>query len=130
MKEVYLLLSAIAFVVYIFATRDDPYIPIRKREKPLKSERQIINWYAWRGPMFIEDFAGDNTKDNTPPCGSCPNKQFPCSISPTNCGVNFVAPILSNNPTNLPSDPVACCQERTALPAGGWSGTARGLRVD
>ena len=116
MKEVYLLLSAIAFVVYIFATRDDPYIPIRKREKPLKSKREIINWYAWRGPMFIEDFEGskgsnDKNKINTPSCGSCPNKQFPCSIAPTNCGVNFVTPILSDNPMNLPSDPVACCQE-------------------
>ena len=120
MKEVYLLLSAILFIVYIFATKDNPYIPIAKRPKPLGSKREIINWYAWKGPMFIEDFKGQSSESEAispeqqpslKECDNCPNKPFVCSHKGSKCSVNFVAPTLSDNPTNLPSDPVRCCQE-------------------
>lgn len=103
MQEVYLLICAIGFVVYIFATKDIPYIPLRKREKPLTSKREIINWYAWRGPMFIEDFH-DSCSD------SHNNTGHNDSQKKNNC-VEFVGPILSDNPTNLPSDSIECCQE-------------------
>lgn len=56
MKEVWLLISVIMLLAYLFATHDAPYIPLRKREQPLGTKRKIINWYAWRGPMFVEDF--------------------------------------------------------------------------
>jgi hypothetical protein len=90
MKEVYLLVCAILFVVYIFATKDNPYVPIRKREKPLGSKREIINWYAWKGPMFIEDFEGKNSTKE----GCC----------------NDTNPILSDDPTNIDFE---CCKENT-----------------
>lgn len=80
MKEVYLLVAVILFVVYIFATNDDPYIPIAKREKKIGSKRKIINWYSWRGPMFIEDFTNSDFEGSDRSCAykSDKNLNFTC----------------------------------------------------
>lgn len=47
---------AATLVVYMFATKDNEYVFLKDREKPWQSKRQSINYYAWRGPMFTEDF--------------------------------------------------------------------------
>lgn len=74
MKEVYLLVSVILLLAYLFATHDSPYIPIRKRPKPIGSKRQIINWYAWRGPMFVEDFENPTNLPSDP--SSCKGNAY------------------------------------------------------
>lgn len=47
-----------AVVVYLFATADAPYAWKRDEPADWRAKRQSINYYAWRGPMFTEDFAG------------------------------------------------------------------------
>ena len=55
-KEILLVLAVIALVIYLFATKDNPYVPINERPQVWKSDRKVINYYGWKGPMFIEDF--------------------------------------------------------------------------
>lgn len=51
-----LLFSLFTLIIYLLATNDDPFIPSRLIPKKAKTKSGIINWYAWRGPMFVEDF--------------------------------------------------------------------------
>ncbi len=75
----YILLIIIAFaalMIYMFATADNPYIFLRDRPQPWESKRKSINYYAWRGPMFVEDFRnfeGDNNPmdEIVPSCHCC-----------------------------------------------------------
>lgn len=62
-KEIILLIAVVILIVYLFATKDNPYVPINERVTPWKSKRRVINYHGWKGPMFIEDFT--NT-DNSP----------------------------------------------------------------
>ena len=57
-KEIILIIAVSALLIYLFATKDNPYVPINERPKPWKSKRRVINYYGWKGPMFIEDFDG------------------------------------------------------------------------
>lgn len=56
-KEFILLSLTFLLLVYIFANKDNPYIPLARREQPYQSKRQIINWFGFKGPMFVEGFA-------------------------------------------------------------------------
>lgn len=113
MKEVYLLVVAILFVAYMFATHDDPYIPINQRPKPYTSKRQLISWFAFRGPMFIEDFECTHSAQT-----SQKNKCLSCDArnKSTDAKYNdniYIGSTYSDNPMNLPSDPAECCAENT-----------------
>jgi hypothetical protein len=69
-KEILLLICASALVLYLLATKDNEYIPIKEREPEWKSNRNVINYWGWRGPMFIDDFQNfttDNTYQETVP---------------------------------------------------------------
>lgn len=70
-----LVVGLILLMVYLFATNDNQYVMIADRPKPWESQRQSINNYAWRGPMFVEDFrnfTGDNNPLNeVTPTGAC-----------------------------------------------------------
>ena len=120
MKEVYLLVIVIFLIAYIFSTRDDPYIPIRKRKVEAPTKRRIINWYSWRGPMFIEDFDGSeywkqNGGDNSQiqeyvQSGNLPHKKLGTCSDREHDNI-YMGHILSDNPMALPSDPEGCCKE-------------------
>jgi hypothetical protein len=58
MIPILLLLSVFALLVYLFATKDKPYIPAKSVNT--KSKQDVINWPAWRGEMFVEDFNGSS----------------------------------------------------------------------
>ena len=65
-----------ALIVYLFANADNEYIFLRDRPQPWEPKRKSINYYAWRGPMFVEDFQdfeGENNpkQEIVPTCGSC-----------------------------------------------------------
>ena len=90
------------FLTYLFATHDSPYIPIRKREQPYKSKRKLINFYAWRGPMFVEDF--ESMPESNYIQNGCKNTKNYDNI--------FIGSTYSDNPMNLPSDPAVCCPEK------------------
>lgn len=69
-KEILLLLCVSALIIYLLATKDNEYIPINEREPQWKSNRNVINYHSWRGPMFIDDFTNftsDNTYQETVP---------------------------------------------------------------
>jgi hypothetical protein len=71
-----LMVVTIALMVYLFATTDNQYVFIKDRPVPWESKRQSINYYAWRGPMFAEEFrnfeGANNPKDElVPTCHSC-----------------------------------------------------------
>jgi len=69
-KEIILVIITSALLIYLFATKDNPYVPINERPKPWKSKRRVINYYGWKGPMFIEDFSNfttDNPYNETVP---------------------------------------------------------------
>lgn len=57
-KEIVLLLAVSGLLLYLLATKDNEYIPIRDRPQSLVTRRNVINYYGWKGPMFIDDFAG------------------------------------------------------------------------
>lgn len=59
MKEFVLLFVTFLFMVYLFANKDNLYVPIDRRPQPYQTKRKIINWFAWKGPMFVEDFIGN-----------------------------------------------------------------------
>ena len=63
-KEIILLIAVMTLLIYLFATKDNPYVPINEREKPWRSKRRVINYYGWKGPMFIEDFNGSSKCDS------------------------------------------------------------------
>lgn len=52
-----------SFLIYLLATKDDNWVPFRERPSETKSKKSVINYHAWRGPMFIEDFT-NFTSDN------------------------------------------------------------------
>jgi hypothetical protein len=56
-KEVLLLITASAFLIYLFATQDGEYVPIAERPQRQTFGRNVINYYGWKGPFFIDDFA-------------------------------------------------------------------------
>ena len=45
-----------SLLIYLLATKDDNWVPMRERPTETKSKKSVINYHAWRGPMFIEDF--------------------------------------------------------------------------
>ena len=69
-KEIVLLLCVSGLVIYLLATKDNEYIPIKEREPEWKSNRNVINYWGWRGPMFIDDFTNFTTdnpyRENVP----------------------------------------------------------------
>lgn len=65
-KEIILVILTSALLIYLFSTKDNPYVPINERPKPWKSKRRVINYYGWKGPMFIEDFDGNSGNCATP----------------------------------------------------------------
>lgn len=62
--ETLLLIAVSALIIYLFATKDNPYVPIKDRPEPWTSKRKVINYYGWKGPMFTEDFKGGNECDS------------------------------------------------------------------
>lgn len=71
-----IVVALVALMVYMFATADNQYIFLRDRPTPWESKRQSINYYAWRGPMFTEDFGNfegaNNPKEElVPSCHVC-----------------------------------------------------------
>lgn len=70
-----LVIGLILLMVYLFATNDNQYVMLADRPKPWESQRKSINNYAWRGPMFVEDFrnfTGENNPLNeVTPTGAC-----------------------------------------------------------
>jgi hypothetical protein len=81
----FVIIAVVALVVYLFATADNQYIFQRDRPKPWESKRQSINYYAWRGPMFVEDFGnfeGDNNPkaEIVPTCHSCAIPTYNTSV--------------------------------------------------
>ena len=57
---IWILAVAAALMVYMFANGDNEYVFHQDRPKAWVPKRKSINYYAWRGPMFAEDFAGGN----------------------------------------------------------------------
>lgn len=69
-KEIILLIAVITLIIYLFATKDYPYVPIKDRINGggyQQSKRRVINYYGWKGPMFIEDFTSENPYQETVP---------------------------------------------------------------
>lgn len=94
MSSLVLLVGLAALLVYLFATRDNDYIPIADRPQDLESKRQSINYYGWRGPMFVEDFTNfsgaNNPKEQLVPvvrCGVTPDGKDDCDIPKYNRNV-------------------------------------------
>jgi len=56
-----LLLAVFLLMVYLFATKDNPFIPNILKVRDTTSKQDVINWWGWRGPMFTEDFAVTST---------------------------------------------------------------------
>lgn len=54
--EILLLSVVCALIVYLLATKDDVFVRARDMPKPDKSKKLVINYYGWKGPMFVEDF--------------------------------------------------------------------------
>lgn len=55
--EILLLIVASSLVIYLMATQSQEYVPIRERPKRRTFGRNVINYYGWKGPFFIDDFA-------------------------------------------------------------------------
>lgn len=70
-----LVVGLILLMVYLFATNDNQYVMLADRPKPWESKRQSINYYAWKGPMFVEDFGNfrgeNNPLNEVTPTGAC-----------------------------------------------------------
>lgn len=62
-SEIILVVLTSALIVYLFATQDNPYVPINERPPIWTTNKNVINYYGWKGPMFIEDFT-NFTRDN------------------------------------------------------------------
>lgn len=81
-----LVVLLVCLVVYMFATADNQYVFLKDRPKPWESKRQSINYYAWRGPMFVEDFRNfesgpNNPKDEiVPTCHSCEIPKYNATV--------------------------------------------------
>lgn len=56
-KEFLLLIVASALVIYLTVTQSQEYVPIAERPKRKTFSRNVINYYGWRGPFFLDDFA-------------------------------------------------------------------------
>ena len=56
MIVILLLVLTFFMLIYLFATKDQPFAPVKNTDT--KSKQDVINWFAWRGPMFVEDFNG------------------------------------------------------------------------
>ena len=72
-------------IVYMFATKDSPYVPINERPIPDEPKRKSINKYAWRGPMFVEEFGTfsgvNNPKEEVVPTPSkCEIPKYNASV--------------------------------------------------
>jgi hypothetical protein len=57
-KEILLLLAVTTLLIYLLTIKDNEYVPIADRPQPLVTRRNVINYYGWKGPMFIDDFNG------------------------------------------------------------------------
>jgi hypothetical protein len=55
-KEIILLIAASALVIYLTVTQDGEYVPIAERPRRKTFGRNVINYYGWKGPFFIDDF--------------------------------------------------------------------------
>ena len=97
-----ILITTFALILYLFATRDNPFIPEELKEKPYKSKEEIINWYAWRGPMFREDFGNIGNKPGYY-ANAMPYETFESTDDVENFG-NYT----------LPSDPSSCAGVKDA----------------
>lgn len=98
-----ILAAAGLLVLYLFAKADGDYVFIRDRPKPWTPKRKSINYYAWQGPFFIEDFSGgtggtggtgatvrenfgnfqgaNNPKDEiVPTCGACEIPKYNATV--------------------------------------------------
>lgn len=53
--EILLLIVVSALVIYLIVTQE--YVPIRERPQRKTFGRDVINYYGWKGPFFIDDFA-------------------------------------------------------------------------
>lgn len=88
MLAVLILIGTALLMLYIFAKSDNEYIFIRDRPKEWAPKRQSINYYAWQGPMFVEDFSGADSslpqKENFTNF-QCPDNNPKEEIVPT-CG--------------------------------------------
>jgi len=63
-KSTVLLIAVSALVIYLFATKDTVYVPLREKPQPTKSKKNVINYYAWKGPFFTEDFQNFQPPNN------------------------------------------------------------------
>lgn len=72
-----ILIAAVALVVYMFATADNQYVMLKDRPKPWVPKRKSINYYAWRGPFFVEDFHGG--AGNTSEAANSPQNTADCN---------------------------------------------------
>jgi hypothetical protein len=94
-KEIVLLLAVSSLLIYLIATKDNEYIPIADRPKPEVIRRNVINYWGWKGPMFIDDFNGE--------IGECNN----CNVDPDNPYQENV-PVSRPNPYLNPSHSKGC----------------------
>lgn len=85
-----LLLLLFALLIYLFATKDNPFIPNSLKPRAITSKQEVINWWGFRGPMFTEDFANTN---NSGDFGDIGTKNYTETSS------------LMNYPTNETSEP-------------------------
>jgi|JI10StandDraft_1071094.scaffolds.fasta_scaffold105935_4 hypothetical protein len=71
-------------IIYLFTRRDSgEYVKVADREaNRWEPKRQSINYYAFRGPFFVEDFtnfnAENNPKQDIAPTSDCPPNE--CDI--------------------------------------------------
>ena len=56
-REIILLVVVSALVIYLTITKDGEYVPIAERPQRKTFGRNVINYYGWKGPFFIDDFA-------------------------------------------------------------------------
>lgn len=67
-QEIIIIALVCALIIWLLITKDDNWVPLSQRPQEKKSKKSVINYYAWKGPMFVEDFT-NFTCDN-------PNKEI------------------------------------------------------
>lgn len=109
-KEILLLIAVSALIIYLTVTQDGEYVPLNERPKRKTFSRNVINYYGWKGPFFIDDFAKfendairEVEKRRSIPIGSNPNDQieyretFQNFFGPNN-PLNEIVPVQRPNP--------------------------------
>lgn len=109
--SILLLLLTFALLMYLFATKDNPFIPQKLTPSKPPSKQGVINWFAWRGPMFVEDFGDIGYKpgnySNGSPYETFDDQPDPSAKEPTESEAMITALEGFGNHT-LPTEPHSC----------------------